>query len=330
MLVLDSWGPPEVMRVAERAAPSPGAGELLVGVEAAGVNFADTMIRRGEYLREQPRSLAPGSEVVGRVLATGAGVELALGTRVAGWVEAGGGYADHALVPAARAYAVPETLPAGAIAALFLQGTTAFYAVHRYGRARPGESVLVLAAGGGVGSLAVQLAKLAGARVLGAASSAAKREAARESGADETLDSSRPEGFAESVREASAGRGCDVVVDGVGGPLFAPSLRGLAFGGRYVIVGAASQSPSSFDARHLLVRGQSVCGFVLARVMEEDPTEPARALQELCALAADGSLHPRYEVLELEQAAEAHRRIEAREVTGKLVLAGAYARRQDA
>jgi NADPH2:quinone reductase len=239
-------------------------------------------------------------------------------------VEAGGAYADHVLVPAARAYAVPETLPAGAIAALFLQGTTAWYAVHRYGRTRPHETVLVLAAGGGVGGIAVQLAKLAGARVLATGSSAAKLDAARASGAEEALDSSRPQELTELVLEATAGRGCEVIVDGVGGPLFAPSLRGLAFGGRYVIVGAASQRPSTFDARRLLVRAQSVCGFVLARVIEQDPGEPARALAELCALAGESLLDPRYEVLELDQAAEAHRRIEAREVTGKLVLAGAY------
>jgi NADPH:quinone reductase len=322
---LDRFGPPEVMRLAERTVPAPGPGEVLVGAEVCGVNFADTMIRRGEYLRDQPLSMAPGSEVVGRVIEVGPGVAIAPGTRVAGWVEAGGAYADHVLVPEHRAYRVPDGLPAGAIAALFLQGTTAEYALHRFGRVRPGETVLVHAAGGGVGGLAVQLAKIAGARVVATASTPAKLEAAREHGADAVVDSGTHDGLAERLLLAAAnGGGCDLVVDGVGGPLFEPSLRALALRGRYVIVGAASQRPSPLDARHLLVRGQMICGCILARIIEEDPAEPSRALEHLCELARDSRLRPRYEVLAFEQAGEAHRRIEARELTGKLVLAAAF------
>jgi len=320
VFLLDRFGPPEVMRLTPRAIPAPGRGEVLVEVEVSGVNFADTMIRRGEYLRDQSLSLAPGSEVVGRVIAAGADLESTLGSRVAGWVEAGGAYADHVLVPAHRAYPVPEDLPAGAIAAVFLQGTTAEYALHRYGRLRPGETVLVHAAAGGVGGVAVQLAKIAGARVIATASSPAKLEVARAHGADIVLDASVHDTLAARLLEASDGRGCDVIVDGVGGPLFEPSLRALAFGGRYVIAGAASQQPSHLDARRLLVRGQTVCGFVLARVIEQDPGEPGRALDHLCTLLHDGRLQPRYELLSLERAVEAHRRIEARELSGKLVL----------
>jgi NADPH2:quinone reductase len=313
------------MLLAERPVPAPGRGEVLVGVEVCGVNFADTMIRRGEYLRDQPLSMAPGSEVVGRVIEVGAGVAMAPGTRVAGWVEAGGAYADHVLVPEHRAYRVPDWLPAGAIASVFLQGTTAEYALERFGRVRPGEIVLVHAAGGGIGGLAVQLAKIAGARVLATASTPAKLEVAREHGADVLIESGSHDTLAERLLAACDGRGCDVVIDGVGGPLFEPSLSSLAFGGRYVIVGAASQLPSVLDARRLLVRGQTIAGFILARIIEQDPEEPSRTLEHLCELARDSRLRPRYEVLALEQAAEAHRRIESRELTGKLVLAAAYA-----
>jgi NADPH2:quinone reductase len=320
---LEEFGPPEVMRLVHRPMPEPGPGEVLVAVEVSGVNFADTMIRRGEYLRDQPLSMAPGSEVVGRVIGIGAGVSLRLGTRVAGWVEAGGAYADHVLVPEHRAYPVSEELPGAAIAALFLQGTTAEYAIHRFGRTQPGETVLVHAAAGGVGGLAVQLAKLAGARVVATASSAAKLEVAREHGADAVVDASDSERFGEQLEEACGDRGCDVVVDGVGGRLFEPSLRCLAFGGRYVVVGAASQEPSVLDARRLLVRAQTVCGFILARITEQDPGEPGRSLANLSALVEDSRLRPSYEVLALDQAVEAHRRIEARGVTGKLVLAAA-------
>ena len=141
--VLDAFGPPDVLRLEERATSAPGPGEVLVDVEAAGVNFGDTMIRRGEYLRDQPLSMAPGCEVVGRVAVSGDGADAAPGLRVAGWVEAGGAYSDRVIVPAHRVYPVPEDVPAAAVAAVFLQGTTADYAVHRYGRTQPGEWVLV-------------------------------------------------------------------------------------------------------------------------------------------------------------------------------------------
>jgi NADPH:quinone reductase len=324
VFLLDRFGAPEVMRLTHRRTPEPGPGEVLVEVEVSGVNFADTMIRRGEYLRDQPLSMAPGSEVVGHVIATGAEATIPTGTRVAGWIEAGGAYADHVLIPAHRVYPVPEDLPAGAIAAVFLQGTTAEYALHRYGRLRPGETVLVHAAAGGVGGLAVQLAKIAGAHVIATASSAAKLEVARAHGADVLLDSSDLETLTARLLEAGGGRGCDVILDGVGGPLFKPSLRALAFGGRYVILGAASQQPSSLDARHLLVRGQTICGYLLARLIEEDPAEPMRALAHLCVLVRDSRLRPHYELLALERAVEAHHRIEARGLTGKLVLAAAH------
>jgi NADPH2:quinone reductase len=325
VFLLDRFGAPEVMRMTHRRTPAPDPGEVLVEVEVSGVNFADTMIRRGEYLRDQPLSMAPGSEVVGHVVASGAEATIPTGTRVAGWIEAGGAYADHVLVPAHRAYPVPEDLPAGAIAAVFLQGTTAEFGLHRYGHVRPGETVLVHAAAGGVGGLAVQLAKIAGVHVIATASSAAKLEVARAHGSDVLLDSSDPETLTARLLEASGGRGCDVILDGVGGPLFKPSLRALAFGGRYVILGAASQEPSTLDARHLLVRGQTICGYLLARLIEEDPDEPARTLAHLCGLLRESRLHPRYELLALERAVEAHHRIEARGLTGKLVLGAAHA-----
>lgn len=319
-VVLEAFGDPDVLRLESAEEPEPGPGEVAVAVEVAGVNFGDTMIRRGEYLRDQPLSMAPGCEAIGRVVAVGEGVRVPLCTRVAAWIEDGGAYADRVVVAAERAYPVPTDLPAAAIAAIFLQGTTAHYAVHRYGRTAADEFVLVHAAGGGVGSLAVQLAALAGARVIATASSPAKREAALELGAATALDSSRPEELAAAIREATGGHGADVIVDGVGGPLWEPSLAALALNGRYVIAGAASQEPAPLDARRLLVRGQSVCGFMLVRVMEIDPAEPARTVRLLCDLLRDGTLVPRVESLPLADAAEAHRRIEARAVTGKLVL----------
>ena len=319
--VLDSFGGPEALRCEDGPAPAAGAGEVVIGVEVAGVNFGDTMIRRGEYLRDQPLSMAPGCEVVGRVIEAGEGVAARIGARVAAWVEEGGAYADRIAVRADRTYPVPDDLPAASIAAVFLQGTTAHYSIHRYGRTAAGDTVLVHAAAGGVGGIAVQLARIAGARVVATASSEDKRAIARRQGADVALDSGDPVALAERILEATGGSGCDVVVDGVGGPLFEPSLTALALGGRYVIAGAASQQPSRLDARHLLVRGQTISGFMLPRVIEEDPEEPGRTLGLLCDLVRAGELDPLTEVLPLERAAEAHRRIEARQAIGKIVLA---------
>lgn len=318
--ILDAFGGPEVMRLAERPTPAPGPAEVLVDVEGSGVNFGDVMIRRGEYLRDQPLSMAPGCEVVGRVAMAGEKATVAPGTRVAGWIETGGAYSDRMLVPAHRVYPVPEDIDAAAIVAVFFQGTTADYALHRYGRVRAGEWVLVHGASGGVGGLAVQLAKLDGARVIGTASSEAKRAIAREDGADVMFDSRDPSTLAAAVREATGGRGCDVVVDGVGGALFEPSMRALAFGGRYVIAGSASQQPATLDVRRLLPRTQTICGFILARITEEDPDEPTRTLTRLCDLVRDGRLRPHYEALPLEAAPDVHRRIEDRTLTGKVVL----------
>ena len=318
--VLEAFGDPSVMRLVERRTSPPGPGEVLVDVEAAGVNFGDTMIRRGEYLRDQPLSMAPGCEVVGRIAMTRADDTPGVGTRVAGWVEAGGAYANRVIVPAHRVYAVPDDIPAGAVAAVFLQGTTADYAVHRYGSMRPGETVLVHGAAGGVGSLAVQLAKIAGGTVIATASTEEKRKLVKDQGADLLLDSRDPEGLTAQVLEATAGRGCDVVIDGVGGDLFEPSIRALGFRGRYVIAGSASQQPAMLDVRRLLPRSQTICGFILARITEEDPAEPRRSLLRLCDLVRDGALRPHYEAVPLEHAPDVHRRIEARTLSGKVVL----------
>lgn len=318
--VLDAFGGPDVMRLEERETPRPSAGEVLVDVEVAGVNFGDTMIRRGEYLRNQPLSMAPGCEVVGRVAACGDGASLAVGTRVAGWVEAGGAYANRVLVADHRAYEVPDDLPPGAIAAVFLQGTTADYAVHRFGRMRSGDFVLVHGAAGGVGNLTLQLARIGGGRVIASASTDEKRRVAMEHGAHATLDSRDAAGVEVHIREITGAHGCDVIIDGVGGPLFEPSLRALAVGGRYVVAGSASQEPAILDARRLLPRNQTICGFILAHITAEDPTEPSRSLSRLCDLVRTGELQPVYESVPLDRAPEVHRRIEARTLTGKVVL----------
>src|SRR4051812_29901225 len=234
-VAMQQFGPPEVMVWVDGPVPARGDDEVLVAVEAIGVNFADTMVRRGEYRRDQSLDFTPGFEVAGRVLDAPQDGP-APGSTVLVFTEMGGGYADTVVAARDHVFSVADGLSAVDAAALFTQGVTAWYAVHRYGRVAAGESVLVHAGAGGLGGLCIQLAAAAGARVIGTASTDAKLAIAREHGAEDTLIAD-PDSLTQAVRAATGGRGADVVIDGVGGALFAPSLRALAFGGRYVVVG---------------------------------------------------------------------------------------------
>jgi NADPH2:quinone reductase len=234
--------------------------------------------------------------------------------------EHGGGYADAVIAPLDHVFEVLDGIAPRDAASLFTQGTTAWYAVHRYGRARPGETVLVHAAAGGLGAMTVMLAAHHGARVIATASTPAKLELARVAGAHHTVLAD-PATLTAEVRALTDGRGADVIVDGVGGDLFAPSMRALAFGGRLVVAGSASQAPAMLDVRGLMPRGQTIAGFVVGRVADEDPAEPRAAFDAVQRLFRDGVLRPRVTYLDADTGlAEAHRLIEARQATGKLVL----------
>lgn len=315
---LPEFGPPDVMSWVESPAPDRGPDEVSVAVEAIGVNFADTMVRRGEYRRDQPLSFTPGFEVAGRVL-DGPADGPAPGTRVAVFTNNGGGYAETIVAPRAQVCTVPEDIPSTVAAALLIQGVTGWYAVHRFGAVAPDEWVLVHGAAGGLGSVVVQLVADAGARAIGTASSAEKVEIGRRHGAEVGLIAD-PDTLTAEVREITEGRGCDVVVDGVGGALFAPSLRALAHCGRYVVAGAASQQPSTLDARVLMPRAQTVVGFVVARVTEREPAEPQAAFDSVVDLYRRGRLSPDVTLIGPGDIVAAHERIEARRHVGKLVI----------
>jgi NADPH2:quinone reductase len=315
---MDRFGPPDVMAWVDGPVPARGPDDVLVEVDAIGVNFADTMVRRGEYRRDQSLEFTPGFEVAGRVL-EGPDDGPAPGSTVLVFTEMGGGYADAVVAPRDHVFAVAEGVSAIDAAALFTQGVTAWYAVHRYGRVEPGQTVLVHAGAGGLGALCIQLAADLGARAVATASTPEKLAIARDHGAAEALISD-PETLTSAVREVTGGRGVDAVIDGVGGPLFSPSLRALAFGGRYVVVGSASQAPATVDVRTLMPRGQTIVGFVVARVAEEDPAEPQRAFDEVQRLFLEGRLQPQLTVMAADEVGRAHELIEARTLTGKVVL----------
>jgi NADPH:quinone reductase len=317
IVALDKFGPPQVMRWVTVEMPERGPDEVLIAVEAIGVNFADTMVRRGEYRRDQSLELTPGFEVAGRVL-EGPASGPPRGALVLGFTEMGGGYADTVVVPSDHVFTVAEGVGAENAAATFTQGVTAWYAIHRYGRVGPDQWVVVHGGAGGLGSLCIQLAADLGARPIATASTAEKRAIAARHGATVSVPAD-PDTLTAAIRAASGG-GADVVIDGVGGPLFMPSFRALAFGGRYVVVGSASQQPATLDVRALMPRGQTVTGFVVARVAEEDPAEPQAAYDEVQKLLLGGRLRPQTQVMDASEVVRVHELIEDRTLTGKVVL----------
>ncbi len=310
-------GGPEVLDLVELPTPQPGAGEALDRVEAAGVNFVDVYYRTGAYTRELPFSL--GLEGAGVVEAVGAGVTLRPGDRVA-WTDAMGSYATHLLARAERLVPVPDGVSLRDAAAAMLQGITAHYLVHATFPLKPGDACLVHAAAGGVGLLLVQMAKRAGARVFGTTSTAEKAKLVLQAGADEVIDYSR-QPFEEAIRKSTAGRGVDVVYDSVGATTFDRSLLALRARGTLVLFGQSSGRVPPVDLQVLSAHGSL---FVTRPTLRDHIATRAELLERATAVLdgiSDGrlalSIHSR---LPLAHAADAHRALESRATSGKLVL----------
>ena len=315
-------GGPEALRPEEVEVPTPGPGEILVRVEVAGVNYADTATRRGMVFGPHRATfpVTPGFEVAGTVAALGEGVGgLAEGARVVAVLDSGG-YAEYAIAPEDAVVEVPEGVDLrSATAALLVQGITAYGVLHDAAGFREGESVLVQAAAGGVGSLAVQFARLAGAgTIVGTAGSAEKRELVRGLGADRVVDYGR-EDWTEEVLEVTGGRGVDVVLESVGGEAGAAAFGCLAPLGRMVMFGAASGRPMPPpDLMQMNVKGLTLSGFG-GPWLRPGRAQAARA--EISRYLQRGDLRPVLDhAFPLADAAEAHRAVEGRATTGKVVL----------
>lgn len=312
-------GGPEVLGLEEIPTPSPGPGQVLVEIHACGVNFADTEWRRAVY-RPTPLPWVLGSEAAGIVVATGADIDPAWrGRRVAFYASpptTSGTYAEYATCPATALWPLPESLDFLHAAAIPAQGLTAHVMIHRAARIRAGQVVLIHAAAGGVGLIAVQLMGRIGARVLGTVSSDEKADAVRAMGAEPL---SYGDDLVERVRVLTLGRGVDVVLDSVGLPTQAASLASLAPFGELVHFGDSGGFPAPVDPNDLYGRSIKVSAFGLNE--SHDPAAIARARRELVEWAADGSLHLAIGgTFPLADAAEAHRRIESRKTIGKLIL----------
>lgn len=317
-VVVEAIGGAEVLRVAERDPGAPGAGQLRIRVAAAGVNFIDVYFRSGLYPRPLP--FVAGLEGAGRVEAIGPDVAgVAVGDRVA-WASVPGSYADVVVAPAAAVVPVPDAVPDETAAAAMLQGMTAHYLVYAIRRPEPGGTALVHAAAGGTGLLLVQMLKAAGMRVVGSCGSEEKVALVRGAGADLVVRSDDAD-FVVSVRDATGGRGVDVVYDGVGRATFDMSLACLRSRGLLVLFGQASGPVPPFDLQRLNAGGSlvvtrpSLAHFVATR---EELLMRAGAV---LGAVAQGRLHVRIGArFPLADAAAAHRALEGRATTGKVLL----------
>ncbi|TDT95830.1 NADPH2:quinone reductase [Streptomyces sp. 846.5] len=308
---ITEFGGPEVLRPVELPDPVAKPGQLLIDVAAVGVNYADTHSVEDSYLSRSTLPMVPGGEVVGRT---------ADGRRMVA-LTATGGYAEKAVAWENMATEVPDEVSDGAALALVVQGLTAWHLLRTSGRMAPGETVVVHAAAGGTGSLAVQLARRFGAgRIIATASSKEKRDLALELGADVAVEA-EAEGLKERLIEANGGAKVDLVLEMTGGPVFDASLAALAPFGRLVTYGMASRiEPRAVAAGKLMAHSTAVVGFWLMHCVGK-PALHAEPMAELLRMVAAGELKPLVgEAYPMSEAARAHSELRARRTTGKLVL----------
>lgn len=316
---MTEFGGPEVLNLVDLPTPEPAAGEALIRVSRAGINFADTHTRTNSYVQKSTLPLVPGGEVAGVVAQAPADAAVKAGQRVVAFT-GDGGYAEYATAPVDRCYPIPDDLDDDAAVAVLIQGLTAWHLYRTAGRVAAGESVVVHSAAGGVGSLAVQLGHPLGAgRVIATASSAARREVALSLGADVAVDP-EPAGLTERLIEANEGREVDLVFDMAGGEAFERSYRALAHFGRIVVCGISTQQPNEIRTGSLLRHSRSVVGFYLFHCLER-PAMVTEALADLFARAASGELRVIVGgTYPLGDAAQAHIDLRERRTSGKLLL----------
>jgi len=308
---MEAFGGPEVLRLVDLPEPEPGPGEVRIRVTAAGMNFADTHTRRNTYLAKAELPLVPGGEVAGVREDTGERVVALTGT---------GGYAEVAVAPEAMVVPVPDGVADATALAMLIQGTTAWHLYRTCAKLAEGESVVVHAAAGGTGSLAVQLGRAFGAgRVIATASSEDKRALARELGAHDAVDAG-PEGLADRLVAANGGERVDVVLEMAGGRVFEESLKALAPFGRLVTYGIASEEQNEVLTGSLMRRSHAVVGFWLNHTLARPDLHRA-ALSDLFARASRGDLRVHVgRTYALSEAAQAQTDLQERRTSGKLLL----------
>lgn len=313
--------PADALDLVDLPEPQPGPGQVAVRVRATALNFPDVLLCRGHYQVRPPLPFTPGVEVCGEVVNVGAGVDRRIGERVIGTPSLpSGGLAEVAILNAVDVFDAPDSLSDTEAAALHIAYQTGFVALHRRAHLQPGETLLVHAAAGGVGSAAVQLGKAAGARVIAVVGGPAKAEVAAKLGADLVIDR-REQDFVAAVKEATGGRGADVVYDPVGGDAYAGSARCVAFEGRILVIGFASGTVPAPPLNHALIKNYSIVGVHWGLYRQLDPAAVVAAHTALLDLAAKNVIKPLVsEVLPLEKAVDGLTKLGAGETVGRVVI----------
>jgi len=311
---------PGSLRVDELPEPTAGGGQVVIDVKAAGVNFPDVLITRGQYQFRPATPFSPGGEAAGIVTAVGAGVtSLAVGDRVATTLIYGA-FAERVVAPEMAVVKLPDAVGFEIGAATLLTYATTYHALVDRASIQSGETLLVLGAAGGVGIAAVELGALLGARVIAAASTPDKLAFCREHGASEGIDYST-EDLKERIKALTKGNGVDVVYDPVGGPLAEQALRGTGWNGRYLVVGFASGEIPKIPLNLVLLKGCQIVGVFWGSFAMREAAKNREHASKIFAWIAEGKLRPAIDAtLPFARAAEALQRLERREVKGKLVL----------
>src|SRR6266480_3563251 len=315
-----AFGPPESLAIEEGEPLKPGKGQVVISVKACGVNFPDTLIIQGKYQSKPPFPFIPGSEVAGIVKELGEGVDtINVGTRVMAFIGMGG-FAEEAIADASHIIPMPHTLDFATASAFLLTYGTSHYALKDRAQLKPGETLLVLGAAGGVGLAAVEIGKVMGARVIAAASTDEKLEVCKQQGADEVINYVN-EDLKVRVKELTGGDGVDVIYDPVGGDYSEAALRGIAWGGRHLVIGFTAGEIPRIPLNLPLLQSCSIVGVFWGSFMAREAGHYQENIQELLSWFSAGKLKPHISATyPLEQAAEALNDVISRKVKGKVVL----------
>ena len=310
----------DALRWAELPTPEPAKGQVRVAIRAASLNFPDILVVQGKYQFKPTPPFVPGSEYAGTVDAVGEGVtRLTAGDRVVGFGSTGG-FGTHVVAEAGALVPLPPSLPFDEAAAFVLTYGTTHHALVDRATLKPGETLLVLGAAGGVGTAAIQIGRALGARVIAATSSAAKNDFCRSLGADETIDY-KTENVREALKRLTGGKGPDVVYDPVGGDLAEPVFRSIAWRGRYLVVGFAGGAIPALPWNLALLKGASIVGVFWGDYARREPEAFAASLAELARWSAEGKVKPAIDRrLPMTELPAAFARMASREVLGKVVL----------
>lgn len=319
-LLCKQFGPPETLVLEDVPSPKPGAGEVVISIRAASVNFPDVLIIQNKYQFKPPLPFSPGSELSGVVKEVGAGVtNVKPGDRVIA-VTTFGAFAEEVKTEAGRLLPMPEGMSFEEAASFVLTYGTTDHALRDRGQLKAGESLLVLGAAGGVGVAAIEVGKALGARVIACASSDEKLELCRQHGADETINYSA-EDLRGRIKALTGGKGVDVIYDPVGGPYAEPAFRSIAWRGRHLVIGFAAGEIPKLPLNLALLKGASVVGVFWGDFTRREPQAFAESARQLARWYQEGKLKPHVSArFPLEKAADAMNLLASRKAKGKVVV----------